>query len=413
MFFSSTRTQHFGTPLCKHLFILFSCVLFVFLIGPSICLGKTDRKTEKQQIEKGIKKHHININKLQGGITSQKGQIKSSAQKQQNLFDELTLINARLLTQLKKLRSFEEQIDKQEELTTKKEEELQSFKASKQNVQNHLQERIKAYYKMGEVGIANVAFSTKSMPQMLQFRDSFASLIAYDKSLLDEYRKSIDTLQRAQVTLSLEKGALDDLIKFAKEEQEATNTIKLEKEALFNQIKTQKELHEQAVKEMEQVADNLTSSLNALKRKNKIFDQGFLLNKGKHPVPLPGKIIARFGAEHNNRLGISGKTTGITIATQGINKVHAIFEGEVSYAAYLYGYGNMIIINHGFQYFSITSRLEKLLVKEGDKVAQGDTIALTGDTATLMDEGIYFEIRKDSKPLDPLQWLDNNGLILP
>ncbi|MBL4902879.1 MAG: peptidoglycan DD-metalloendopeptidase family protein [Desulfocapsa sp.] len=413
MFFSSTHTQHFGTPPCKHIFVLFSCVLFVFLIGPSICLSKTDRKTEKQQIEKGIRKYHININKLQGGITSQKGQIESSAQKQRNLFDELILINARLFTQLKKLRGFEEQVNRQEELITKKEVELQSIEASKQNVQNHLQERIKAYYKMGEIGIANVAFSTKSMPQILQFRDSFASLIAYDKSLLDEYRKSIDTLQRAQVTLSLEKGVLNDLITFAKEEQEATNTIKLEKEALFNQIKTQKELHEQAVKEMEKVADNLTSSLNALKRKNKLFDQGFLLNKGKHPVPIPGKVIARFGEEHNNRLGISRKTTGITIATQGTNKVYAIFEGEVSYADYLYGYGNTIIIDHGFQYFSITSRVEKLLVKEGDRVAQGDTIALTGDTATLMDEGIYLEIRQGSKPLDPLQWLDNNDLILP
>ena len=52
-------------------------------------------------------------------------------------------------------------------------------------------------------------------------------------------------------------------------------------------------------------------------------------------------------------------------------------------------------------------------MKEGDRVAQGDTIALTGDTATLMDEGIYLEIRQGSKPLDPLQWLDNNDLILP
>jgi septal ring factor EnvC (AmiA/AmiB activator) len=413
MFFSSTHTWHFGASPCKQLFILFSCVLFVFLIGPSICLGQTDRKTEKQQIEKGIKKHRTNINKLQSGITSQKGQIESSAQKQRNLFDELTLINARLLTQLKKLRSFEEQVDRQEELISKKEDELQNFKSSKQNVQNHLQERIKAYYKMGKVGIANVAFSTKSMPQMLQFRDSFASLIDYDKSLLDEYRKSIDTLQRAQVTLSLEKGALGDLITFAKEEQEASNSIKLEKEALFNQIKTQKELHEQAVKEMKKVAGNLTNSLNALKRKNELFDQGFLLNKGKHPVPIAGKIIARFGEEHSNRLGISRKTTGITIATRGINKVYAIFEGEVSYAEHLYGYGNTIIIDHGFQYFSITSRLEKLLVKEGDRIAQGDTIALTGDTATLMDEGIYFEIRQGSKPLEPLQWLDNNDFILP
>jgi len=375
--------------------------------------AKTDRKAEKQQVEKGIKKYRININTLQEAITWQKDRIESSELQQRNLLDELASIDARLLAQMKKLLRFEAQVTRQEELISKKEIELQGFIASKQNVQNHLQKRIKAYYKMGKIGIANVVFSTNSMPQMLQFRDSFASLIDYDKSLLDEYRKSIDTLQRAQTALNLEKVVLEDFITIAKEEQAATNTIRLEKKALFNQIKTQKELHEQAVKEMEKVADNLVTSLQALKTKSKLLDQGFLLDKGTHPAPIKGEVITRFGEEHKNRLGISGKTTGITIATQGINKVHTIFDGEVSYAEYLYGYGNTIIIDHGFQYFSITSRLDKLLVQKGDTILQGDTIGLTGDTATLMDEGIYLEIRQGSRPLDPLQWLDKNDLILP
>ena len=87
------------------------------------------------------------------------------------------IINTRFLAQLKKLQGFEEQVHEQEKLIATKEVELQQFIADKQNVQNHLQKRIKAYYKMGEIGIANVAFSTESMPGMLKFRDSFASLI--------------------------------------------------------------------------------------------------------------------------------------------------------------------------------------------------------------------------------------------
>ena len=413
MFFLSANTQHYRNSIYKQVLVLFHCLFFIILITPSMSPAKTDRKAEKQQVEKGIKKYRININTLQEAITWQKDRIESSELQQRNLLDELASIDARLLAQMKKLLHFEAQVARQKELISKKENELQGLIASKQNVQNHLQKRIKAYYKMGKIGIANVVFSTNSMPQMLRFRDSFASLIDYDKSLLDEYRKSIDTLQRAQTALNLEKVVLEDFITIAKEEQAATNTIRLEKKALFNQIKTQKELHEQAVKEMEKVADNLVTSLQALKTKSKLLDQGFLLDKGTHPAPIKGEVITRFGEEHKNRLGISGKTTGITIATQGINKVHTIFDGEVSYAEYLYGYGNTIIIDHGFQYFSITSRLDKLLVQKGDTILQGDTIGLTGDTATLMDEGIYLEIRQGSRPLDPLQWLDKNDLILP
>ena len=411
--FSTTAAQQFRKFSFKHFTILFVCFLLLPLLIPQNCLAETDRKVEKQRIEQGIQKFRINIRKLQHGIVDQQIQIEASQKKEHNLLEELAQIDARLFAQLEKLRNLEDRMDKQEKLITAKEEELQQSQSAKQIVQNHLQKRIKAYYKMGKIGVANVLFSTESMPRMLKFRDSFASLINYDKSLINVYRKSITELQQAKDTLDLEKGVLRDFITLAKEEQEAINTIKHEKETLLGQIETQKELHEQAVREMEKAADNLASALDALKREDELFDQGFLVDKGKHPAPLHGKVIALFGQERKNRLGINGKTSGITIATEGINRVHAIFEGEVRYASYLYGYGNTIIIDHGYQYFSVTSRLEKLLVKKGDKVEQGDTIALTGDTATLMEEGIYLEIRHGSNPLDPLQWLDNKDLILP
>ena len=413
MLFSDTNTHLFSSVHWRYLPFLLSCLFVICLSNPPPSPAQTDREAKKKQIEKGIKKHRININKLQGGIALQKGKIESSELQQKSLLEELAAIDARLLAQLKKLLHFEDQVARQEELIDKKELELYVFKTSKKSVQEHLQKRIKAYYKMGKIGVANVAFSTKSMPQMLQFRDSFSSLIAYDKVLVDEYRQSITTLQRAQTTLTLEKAVLDDFIAFAIKEQATTNTIKGEKEVLFKQIKNQKTLHQLAVKEMEKSAHSLSRSLKTLKKKDTLFDQGFLLEKGKHPAPIKGKVLTRFGEERKNRLGIKGKTTGITIATQGINKIHAVFEGEVNHAAYLYGYGNTIIIDHGHSYFSITSRLDKLLVKKGEKIVQGEIIALTGDTATLMEDGIYFEIRQDSKPLDPLQWLDKNSLTLP
>ncbi|MEA3469534.1 MAG: peptidoglycan DD-metalloendopeptidase family protein [Thermodesulfobacteriota bacterium] len=393
-------------------------VLLVFsLILPLVvsthCSAKSTRKAEKQRIEQGIQHYRINISKLQQGIAGQQEKIISSEQDKQSLLEQLAQIDFRLLTQLNKRLELEKQMAAQQELIDKDAIELQASVNAKQNVQSHLQKRIRSYYKMGEIGAANVAFSTENLPQILQFRESFANLIAYDKNLIDLYRKSIDELQRAKKALELEKGVLHDFITIAKEEQAATNTIKLEKETLLSQIQAQQGLHKQAVIEMEKAADNLANSLEALKKKNETFDRGFLLDKGKHPAPVHGEILSLFGQKRKNRLGVSSKTTGITIATRGVNKVHAIFEGEIRYASYLYGYGNTVIIDHGFQYFSVISRLEKILTRERKKVEQGDVIGLTGDTATLMEEGIYLEIRHGSKSLNPLEWIDKTGLILP
>lgn len=393
-----------------------SALITLFLLW-AVCIllstdsfAKQNRKAEKERIETGIQTFRININKLQNGINLQQELVHSSKKKERNLLDELAKLDATLQTQLNKLQAFEKEMRKQQELIDKKETEEQVADGEKQQVQKHLQKRIKAFYKMGRVGIANVAFSSETLPHMLNFRDSFATLIEYDTDVLKQYRESLILLQQTKDTLNLEKSILNDFLHEAKSKHDAINKTVQEKEALLAQIKTQKELHEQAIEEMEKAANELSASLNTLKNKNKLFDQGFLMDKGKHPAPVKGQVLAVFGQQRENRLGIKGQSTGITIATPGINRVNAIFDGEVRYASYLHGYGNTIIIDHGYQYFSILSRLEKILKKKGDKVSQGDIIGLTGDTATLMDEGIYLEIRHGSKPLDPLQWIDNKGL---
>jgi len=391
------------------LFLLFLICTFCFLI-PVDSFAKQNRKAEKKRIEQGIQTFRINISKLQSGISIQRELVLSSQKKERNLLNELAQLDATLQKQQDKLQILEEEMRKQQALIDKKEAEEMIAEEEKQLVQKHLQKRIKAFYKMGRIGAANVAFSSKTLPHMLNFRDSFGTLIEYDTEVIQHYRETITLLQQTKDTLNLEKSILDDFIHEAKTKHDAINTTAQEKATLLSQIKTQKELHKQAIAEMEKAANKLSKSLNTLKDKNKLFDQGFLMNKGKHPAPVKGMVLAVFGQQRENRLGIKGQSTGITIATPGINRVNAIFDGEVRYASYLHGYGNTIIIDHGFQYFSILSRLEKILIKKGDKISQGDLIGLTGDTATLMDEGIYLEIRHGSKPLDPLQWIDAKGL---
>ncbi|MCF8055336.1 MAG: peptidoglycan DD-metalloendopeptidase family protein [Desulfocapsa sp.] len=385
----------------------------ILLLNSSVGLAEDDRKIEKLRIEEGIDKYRININKLQDGISQKQDQIESSQKQERNLLEELAQIDHKLQEQKNKLDDLEKKMVLQQELITLKEVALEKLLKSKQTVQKHLQRRMKSYYKMGTIGIANVTFSTESIPLMLNFRDSFTSLINYDKQTLEEYRQSIAELQQSKDALAREKAVLGDFINQAREKQDGINRTKLEKEAFLTQTKTQKELLNRAIKEMEQATDSLVASLETLEKENKLFDQGFLLNKGKHPSPVHGKVIALFGQPRQNQLGIAGNNMGITILAPGMNRVAAIFDGEIRYASYLRGYGNTIIIDHGHKYFSVISRLEKLLKKKGDKVEQGDLIGLTGDTATLMGEGVYFEIRHDSTPQDPLDWLDKTGLILP
>jgi murein DD-endopeptidase MepM/ murein hydrolase activator NlpD len=219
-------------------------------------------------------------------------------------------------------------------------------------------------------------------------------------------------MEKVREALTLEKTLLQEFIAQEEQERNQVDATKREKENLLVLIRTQTKLHEKAIKEMADAAGKLTSSLLVMQKKEELLDQGFLLNRGKLPPPVNGTVTTLFNQEKTNNLGISGKSKGITFIAPDGTKVKAVFHGTVLFSGYLRGYGNTIIVDHGYQYYSIVSRVEKLLKNKGDSISAGDTIAIMGDTATLIEEGLYFEIRHENESLDPLQWLDKEKISI-
>lgn len=161
---------------------------------------------------------------------------------------------------------------------------------------------------------------------------------------------------------------------------------------------------------MQRASDELTRSIVAIKRKSETEDQGFLIDKGNLRPPVDGVIVTLFQQEKVNKLGVPRKSLGIELQAPDDTNIVAVGDGEVIYSGYLRGYGNTVIVHHGFQYYTVTARIEKILVTTGQKIKKDDTLGIMGSTATLFDEGLYFEIRHGNEPLDPLLWLNPNRL---
>lgn len=382
------------------------------LLAPAWLHGAQDngKAPAAENIKEGVRKFRINIQRLQEGLAAQREQFTETLNAERNLLEELEGLDKRLAEQTAKLKALEEQRATQQFLITRKEQELHDIRAEKDKVQRHLQKRISAYYKMGNIGLLNVTFSAQTLPELLKFHDAFQALIAYDQNVISIYRKSIDNLERAAKSLNLEKTVLTDFIAQAVSEQNAIDDTKKDKETLLHHIRTQSQLLKQAIAEMEKAAAELSSSLLALKTKGQKSEQGFLQKKGMLPPPLPGTLVALFQQEATNSLGIAKKSQGIAIKAPAGAKIRAIFPGSVVFAGYLRGYGNTIIVHHGFQYYSITSRVERILTQKDAIVEAGSILAETGETATLMEEGVYFEIRHGSTSVDPMLWLAPSGL---
>ena len=124
--------------------------------------------------------------------------------------------------------------------------------------------------------------------------------------------------------------------------------------------------------------------------------------QGKLKLPVRGEIASRFGAAREE----AGSTwKGLFIRAVTGATVHAVADGRVVYADWLRGFGNLLILDHGGGFMSLYAYADSLLRPVGEKVRSGDVVAHAGTSAGNEESGLYFELRRDGKPFDPMRWV--------
>lgn len=123
--------------------------------------------------------------------------------------------------------------------------------------------------------------------------------------------------------------------------------------------------------------------------------------KGKLGLPVRGELVGRFGSPRE-AAGMTWK--GLFIRAAGGDAVKAVAAGQVVFADWLRGFGNILIVDHGDDYLSLYGNNETLYKQVGDTLQGGDTIAAVGNSGGNPDSGLYFELRHKGKPFDPLGW---------
>jgi murein hydrolase activator len=124
--------------------------------------------------------------------------------------------------------------------------------------------------------------------------------------------------------------------------------------------------------------------------------------RGKLKLPARGELAGRFGAPRDEG-GVTWK--GVFIKADVGQAVRAVADGRVTYADWLRGYGNLMIIDHGDGYMSLYGHNESLLKNVGENVTSGEAIASVGSTGGALESGVYFELRHEGKPFDPMRWV--------
>jgi septal ring factor EnvC (AmiA/AmiB activator) len=224
-------------------------------------------------------------------------------------------------------------------------------------------------------------------------------------ALLNRYRADLQALEQ----LAREAQGKRDGLRSVEERARADRArIAREREArrlVFNRARDEIRRNRRQISALKADESRLARLVEGLGRVLKIEPvraEPFSRLRGNLRLPVRGELTSRFGAPR----GASGiEAKGVFIRAPEGEPVRAIARGQVVFADWMRGFGNLLIVDHGENYLSIYANNQALLKTVGDVVTTGDPIATTGASGGNEETGLYFELRHLGRPFDPLRWV--------
>ena len=280
--------------------------------------------------------------------------------------------------------------------------------------------RLVALYKMGAPRYARLLLGVGDLRAIGRSYRLIGSLARRDREQFEGHRQTMADLQAARTTLEtrqVEVAALQDAARAARRALDRTIASQT---ALVEEIDTRRDLTAQLAGELEAARQRLETALTGLAAGASPSSTTALALplrpfRGQIEPPVPGEVIVPFGAPRSTDIGTTraggGIEFGTTLAGSGIEfaatlgePVYAIHEGEVVSVGNFEGLGTLVIVSHGDQAFSLYGYLAALAVHKGVQVDQRTELGTAGVSPAGVP-AVYFELRIDGRPVDPVEWL--------
>lgn len=357
-------------------------------------------------------------------LKDEKRKAAEARARESSILVELEQVEQRLANKHRDISRLDTRIRKTQSEVTALRGEVQVLEKQRGGQEQALARRLRAMYKVRAQGGA--------LPLLLSGDDPVARavavrhlthLAALDARMIQEYRGTTDRLEDRRRREETRQRELADLRSDAQREQAQADQDAARRRTLLARVRDERAYHERMVGELTEAARRLEAFIGELQAKQRRLARvpppkgaapappgvGFGTLRGRLPWPTEGRVIAGFGAQVHPRFGTRTFRNGVDIEASGGRDVAAVYAGHVVYTGWFKGYGNLIILDHDNEYYTLYAHMADIGVKEGDDVRQGQKIGTVGDTGSLEGPRLYFEVRYQGKPQDPEQWLRQRG----
>lgn len=321
--------------------------------------------------------------------------------------EELEEIDRSLEKEQRELRNLSQELDGKIARARSVEARIGAMRKEIETVQARVLERLRARYKFGRGAYLTLFFSQDDTAGVIRKQKFMEVLLKADRSLIGDYRLELSGLSSAQEKLAGEVGNISQLLAELKKKRDQIQIARERREEILRGLSLEKNRHLARLEELKAAGGKLQELVENLKSDfaHVSLGTGFKAFRGRLTAPVSGEVARFFGKVEDPRFKTVTFNNGIQIVAPYGKEIRAVFFGRVVYARPFKGYGNLVIIDHGEGFHTLYGYGSKLLKKEGDVVAKDELIALVGDNGTMDSPSLYFEVRYQGKPTDPLAWI--------
>jgi septal ring factor EnvC (AmiA/AmiB activator) len=285
---------------------------------------------------------------------------------------------------------------------------LGQLEARQERTSLQLRSRLRALYRQGPLRHYRIVLTASRPGAMLGAFRHASALATADAAMIGEFRENRRELIGAYSQLVAKRDQLEKTRAAA--EQARVNLVRArrEKRRLLSSIQEDRQIRSGALEELRRAADALSHLAEGVSRDANLPDGptiNFARFQGLLPWPCEGRVASRFGRIMHPRFQTVVPHDGIDIESEYGEDIRSVFDGIVAYASWFSGYGLTLMIDHGGGYVSVYAHASVLLVEKGEKVHRGQVVGKVGDTGSLKGPMLYFEIRKEGRPVNPALWL--------
>jgi len=269
--------------------------------------------------------------------------------------------------------------------------------------------RMVELYKVGNGGYLRMLMSVEDLRDMGRAYRFVSGLEGLDRRRVAEHQRTLASLRKALASLESRRSQAAAAQEAVARTRDAAARAVAAHEGLISRIDERRDLASQLMGELEAARQRLQRALDDAAH-GRPLETGVAVGlplrpfKGDLEWPVTGRVSGGFGRQVNRKFHTSVVSNGLRIAAEPSTPVTAVHEGVVAYATTFTGFGKLVIIDHGSVTFSLYGYLADIDVVSGERVAQGQRLGSVGMSLE-GEPSLYFELRIDGKPVDPLQWL--------